>query len=533
MNNNLDILIKNARVIDGTANPYYKTDIGISQGEIARIARNINEEQADIVIHANGLTVSPGFIDTHSHDDLFVIFKPTADEKVRQGVTSVVVGNCGNSVAPKERNRSGVFGRALPEAIIGLVKGISTFNDYLEAVNKAKPGINVIPLVGHSAVRIYVLGIENRPPTQKELEKMQFSVAQAMEEGAFGLSTGLIYPPGNYAETDEIIALASVVGEYAGIYASHIRNEGDNLLPAMEEAIEIGEKAGVPVLISHHKAAGKPNWGKSKLSLKMMADARDRGVEISCDQYPYTAGSTFLGAILPPHHYSEGPKALSLKLGQKSFRDSLIKELEPDAKEGQEHLLRGAGLENIYISQTQKHREYLGRSLAEIALSEGKDSYDLLFDLLMEEPIDINMVLFMMGDEDIHRIMKNPFTMIGTDGTPSFGESKIHPRMSGTYPRVLGEYVRKKRILPLEEAIRKMTSLPAQTFGLKNKGLIKEGFDADLVIFDPDTIIDQATYEEPDLPPLGISHVLVNGRIAVENGKIMGATSGKVLRHQT
>lgn len=527
-----DMLIRGGRVLDGTGNPYVKLDIGLSAGRIALLARDIDPERADQLLDVHGLAVCPGFIDTHTHDDLYVLVRPTADAKVLQGVTSVVTGNCGNSMTPKHRYRRGAFGRGGPEEIMEKVKGMSTFGEYLAAVEAARPGINVVPLVGHGSVRLFVIGSERRPPSTEELGRMKESVAAAMEEGAFGLSTGLIYPPGNYAETAEIVALAEVAARFHGVYTSHIRSEGQALLQALGEAIHIGEAAGLPVLISHHKAAGRPNWGKSKASLRLMEEARARGVEVSCDQYPYAAGSTFLGAALHPRHHAEGPKALSSKLRDPGYRQALIEELEAEETEGWENLLRNAGFENIVICQTEKHSEYLGRNLAELARAEGKSNYEFLFDLLAEETINVNVILFMMADEDIERIMAHPLTMIGTDGTPAFGLSRVHPRMSGTFPRVLGCYAREKGLLRLEEAVRKMTSLPAQTFNLKHKGLIREGYDADLVVFDPETIIDRATYAEPDLGPEGIAYVLVNGQIAADHGRITGATSGRVLRRE-
>ena len=536
MADQFDLLIKNGHIIDGTGNPYYKADIGIKGGHIARIDSDIDPSDVKRVIHADGLTVSPGFIDSHTHDDLFVAVKPTADEKVLQGVTTLVVGNCGYSVAPILRDQEAFF-----RGFLGSFGGkdvsddfleISTIKDYLERIEAARPGINVLSLVGHFTVRAAVLGMENRAPSDIELKKMKALVAQAMEDGAFGLSTGLAYAPGIYSETDEIIELCKVVRQYGGIYTTHLRSESDSVIPAVAEAVKIGDKAGIPVQISHHKMIGKDNWGKSIETLKMMAEARSIGVQVTCDQYPYNAGSTSLSAVLPPRHLSEGPEALSLKLRDKNIRREVIEEIEKGVEGKWENFIRGTGFENIVISVSPSHYEYIGKSVAEIAETKDMSPYDVVFDLIVEDKAGTIIILFMMGDEDIIRIMKSPFTMVGTDGIPGFGNSKVHPRMTGTYPKILGRYVRERGTLSLEDAIRKMTSLPAQTLQIKRKGLLVEGWDADVVIFDPKTIIDQSTYEDPEKGPLGIHYVLVNGQIAVENGKVIGATSGQVLRHR-
>ena len=530
-----DLLIKNGHLIDGTGNPYYKADIGISGGKIIRVDRGIDPTAVQRIIDADGLIVSPGFFDAHSHDDLYLLVNPTCDEKILQGVTTTIIGNCGFSPAPISEDYMTDIKDALRvmggEHIPKEDLEFQSFDNFLRKLEALKPGINVIPLVGHSTVRIAVIGSANRAPTDSELKKMKELVAIAMEEGAFGMSTGLIYAPGNYAKTDEIIELAKVISKFNGIYASHIRSEGDKVIPAIGEAIEIGEEAGVPIHISHHKVIGKNNWGKSVETLKMMAEARARGIEVTCDQYPYRAGSTFLAALLPPSTLADGPEVFSQKLKDTKIRKEVIEEIEKGREVQWENLIKGADFEDILIAMSPNHPDYLGKSIAEIAEIENKNPYDVILDLVVEEKRGTIAILFMMDDEDIQRIMQNSFTMIGTDGIPGFGVSRVHPRLTGTFPRVLGKYVRDKGVLSLEEAIRKMTSLPAQTFRVKRKGLLMEGFDADIVIFNPETIIDKSTYEDPQQKPEGISYVLVNGEIAVENGEITGATSGKVLRH--
>jgi N-acyl-D-amino-acid deacylase len=531
-----DLLIKNGLLIDGTGNPYYKADIGIAAEQIIRIDKNINPTGAHRIINADGLIVAPGFFDTHSHDDLYLLINPTCDEKILQGVTTTIIGNCGFSPAPISDDYEADIKDALRvmggQHITKEELDIHSFEDFLGKLEASRPGINVLPLVGHSTVRIAVLGSSNRTPTYSELKKMKELVAKAMEKGAFGMSTGLIYAPGNYAKTDEIIELGKVISKFKGIYASHIRSEGDQVISAIDEAIEIGEESGVPIHISHHKVIGKNNWGKSLETLKIMGEARARGVEITCDQYPYRAGSTFLAALLPPSILAGGPEVFSKKLKNTKIRKEVVKEIEKGREVQWENLIKGADFESILIAISPNHQDYLGKSIAEIAEIENKNPYDVIFDLVIEEKRGTIVILFMMDDEDIERIMRNPFTMIGTDGIPGFGVSRVHPRLTGTFPRILGRYVRDKGILSPEEAIRKMTSLPAQTFRVKRKGLLREGFDADIVIFNPKTVIDKSTYENPQQKPEGIIYVLVNGEIAVESGEVTGVTSGRVLRHK-
>ena len=529
-----DRLIRGGRIVDGTGNPYYIADIGVAGGMIARIGRGIDPESAKEVVSAEGLTVCPGFIDTHTHDEGYLFFKPSCDEKVRQGVTTVVTGNCGFSLAPISPERGsemkaflGLLGAPhLPEAFwSGLSMG--ALLDHLAAVH---PGINVVPLVGHQTIRIQVMGMDCREAEASEIEEMKVLAGRAMAEGAFGLSTGLNYAPGSFASFGELAEILGVVGEYGGLYATHMRDESSRQREAIEETLGLARQAGVRAHISHHKVMGKPNWGQSEENLRMIEAAREAGLEVTCDQYPYTAASTFLAAALPLEFQSGGPDVFAEKLRDPEVRRALIDQFEHPAREGAGSLSRDVGLENVIISGTRDHPEYTGRSLVEIGEAEGRSPYDVFFDLVMTEKMDVTMVVFMMDEGDIRRIMGRPFTMIGSDSIPDFGTGNTHPRFSGTFPRVLGRYVRELGALELEDAIRKMTSLPARTFGLKNKGLVMEGFDADLVVFDPRTIEDRATYKEPTLPPRGIHHVWVNGEPAVKGGRVTGATSGRVFR---
>jgi len=528
-----DLIIQNGRIIDGTGNPYYRADIAVKNGKIVKIKKALNSSEAHRVISARGLTVCPGFIDTHTHDDLYLLARPACDFKIVQGVTTVVTGNCGFSIAPI----SDVYRSEIEDTfkVMG-GKHVSTkdiclkaFSDYINALNNAAIGINVVPLAGHTTIRIAVMGATDRTPSAAEMDKMKAAVADAMAQGAFGLSTGLIYAPGSYAGTDEIISLCQTVARHHGIYTSHIRSEGDELIPAVAEALRIGKEAAIPVHISHHKAMGRRNWGKSAQTLKMIAQARLEGIAVTCDQYPYTAASTFLAAAIPPKFLADGPERLSAILNDPHTRQVVRQEIENREEKGWENLIESAGFAAIMITGSIIHPEYTGKTIADIARGLDKDPFDVVFDLVAEETRGTVVVLFTMDDPDLENIMQAPFTMVGTDGIPAFGEEMAHPRLTGTFPRILGRYVREKRVLRLETAVRKMTSLPAQTFGLMGKGLLREGFDADIVLFDPDTIIDRATYEDPFRIPEGIHMVLVNGVIAVENGEVAQCSSGEVL----
>jgi len=530
------ILIKNASIVDGSGNPYYKADIAIRRGRIDRIARSIKAEGFHRLLQADHLTVTPGFIDTHTHDDFYVIVRPTCDDKVLQGVTTCVIGNCGFSIAPLSPAHKEEAQEAM--RVIGSQEippefwESQSFGEYLQRLEVIKVGINLIPLVGHQSTRIAVLGSVNRAPNDWELGRMKGLVTEAMEAGAFGFSTGLIYAPGSYAQLNEIVELTKVVAPYGGIYISHIRSEGDFEIPALEEAIRVGREAGVPVHISHLKVVGRENWGKSKAVLRMISEARAAGIQVTCDQYPYTAGSTYLASALPPWILAGGEKEYSQRLQEKRVRKAIVEEIEKGKESLWENWIKAAGFEGIVITASPRHPDYVGKTVAAIAQAQRKNPYDLIFDLIIEEKKATAVLLFVMAEEDVEKIMQSPFTMIGTDGIPRFGPSQNHPRQTGSFPRVLGRYCREKGILGLEDAVRKMTSLPAQAFQLKKKGWVREGFDADLVVFDPQTIIDRSTYEDPNREPEGINYVLVNGEIAVENGKVTRATSGKILRRQ-
>jgi N-acyl-D-amino-acid deacylase len=486
-----DLIIRGGRVIDGTGTPARDAEIGVSGGRIAAIGAI--EGEAGEVIDAAGMAVTPGFIDVHSHDDVALINMPLMDFKAAQGVTTVVCGNCGAGAAPAN-DRFRQFYRRGVEGILGPVDEFTwtSLPQFYEAVRAAQPSVNAAFLVPHGALRVAAMGWENRPPSAEELSTMKELLAEGMAAGAVGLSTGLIYAPGAYAQTDELIQLAGVVTQYGGIYASHIRNESERMLEAVREAIHIGEEAGVPVQISHHKASGQHCWGMTEQSLPLIDEARARGLDVTIDVYPYIAASTALAAIAP--------------------RGRLAERMEPH---------------EVLIASVKHQHQYEGKRLDEIASMMDLPVQEATSRLLREEENTPSAIMFIMDEADVRRVLAHETCMIGSDGLPTSG--KPHPRLYGTFARVLGRYVRDEGLLSLEEGVRRMTSLPARKFRLADRGELREGAAADIVIFDPKTIDDIATYEEPRQYPPGVARVIVNGQVVVKDGKPMRKPAGQVL----
>ncbi|MCG0276218.1 MAG: D-aminoacylase [Thermosediminibacteraceae bacterium] len=524
-----DIVILNGRVVDGTGNPWFYADIAVTKGRIMAVGR-LKNFRAKKVLDASGLFVTPGFIDIHSHSDLEPMVNYKCESKVRQGVTTEVVGNCGDSAAP-------VLGQAYEEQrrsardLYGIDAGWNTVAEYLEALERARPSINYAMLAGHGTIRKSVMGYERRQPTPEEMRRMKVLLKEAMEQGAFGLSTGLIYPPGSFAETGEIVELCRVAAENGGIYATHMRDEGERLEEAVEEAIAIGEKAGIPVEISHHKACGMSYFGKVERTLLMIKEARERSIDVTCDVYPYMATATGLTSIVPDWAHEGGIEKLIHRLQDKILRERIKKEADPIQK-------ALSGYENVYITYvaTEANRRFQGKSLEEVGAILNKNPLDAALDLIVEERGQVGMIRFAMDEEDVKKVLTSPFSMIGSDGSALapygiLSGSHPHPRNYGTFPRVLARYVREQGILTLEEAVRKMTSFPARRLGLWDRGIIMEGMAADIVIFDLDKVKDMATYENPKTYPKGIVHVIVNGVPVISEGKHTGARPGRVLRN--
>jgi len=516
-----DLVIRNAKIIDGSGNPWYKADIGVADERIATIGRI---EDGRHVIDAEGLAAAPGFIDTHSHSDLMLIAEPEAKQKTMQGITTEIVGQDGLGEAPISDETLGDWRRYLAglNGDPDIEWSWREFGEYLDALDKAETSTNVASLVGHGNLRLLAMGMENRAPTQTELSTMKRLLSESMEAGGFGLSTGLIYPPCVYADSVELTELCSVAARHNGIFVVHMRNEGDGLFDSIDDVAKIGRDAGIRVHVSHFKVSGSGNWGKAEEAIAMIKAHRREGVEFTVDQYPYIAGSTFLSSLLPISAHEGGAKRMLARLRDPSER-AQIRGLIAES--------RGLdwGWHNILVTSvnTEKNKPHEGLNLREIAERRGEDPVETLFNIVLEEENAVTMVSFNMSEEDVHTIMESPFQMACTDGIVL---GKPHPRAYGSFPRILGRYV-KEGVIRLEDAIRKMTSLPAQTFGIRDRGLLKQGMHADITIFDPDKVIDKATYQDPIQFPEGIEYVIVNGTVTVENGVHTGKRAGKVLKH--
>jgi len=500
-----DVLIAGGEVIDGTGGARFRADVAVRGERIVAVSRRaLPRGSARRVIDARGKVVAPGFIDLHTHLEPLPDM-PGAESHVRQGVTTAVGGPDGGGPWP--------------------------FGAYLDRVGAAGLGMNVAYLAGHNTIRRQVLGTANRAPTAAELDRMRAMVAQAMGEGAFGLSTGLLYIPGNYADITEVIALARAAGDSGGIYTSHLRAEGLGLLEGVREAIDIGRDAGIPVVLTHHKAVGKAMWGKSVTTLAMIDSARSAGLDVMADQYPYTASSTGLGVLVPQWAQANGDTAFSRRLADPVLRDSIVKEivflLEND---------RGGGdLKRVQFSTVRWKPDLEGRTLYDWVTERGLPATPVAAaDLIIEGMLagGASMVFHVMDEGDVRRIMRHRWTAIASDGRLSQpGNGVPHPRAYGTFPRVLGRYVRELGVLTLEDAVRKMTGLPAARLGLTDRGRIAEGRMADVTVFDPATVADRATFTEPHQYPAGIDYVIVNGQVTVDAGAMTAVRAGRVLRH--
>jgi len=534
MASSYDLVIKGGQVIDGTGNPWFKKDIGITEGKIKRVGHIA--DNASKTIEAKGMVVSPGFVDLHSHDDFGILAYPNAESHIMQGVATSVVGNCGLSLAPLNPDNLALLKRYL-SSFLEDSKDYGwewrTLREYYEKVEGEGISLNLAPLVGQGTVRLAVKGFDSNEASKEEMNEMKKLIAQGLEDGAFGMSTGLVYPPGSYSSTKELIELASVLRKYGAIYTTHMRNEGDRLMESLEEAIRIGEENDIPVEISHHKVAGRSNWGKVNATLRVMEQARQRGVEVNCDVYPYTAGSTTITVILPIWTLEGGIPKMLERLKDKEVRERIKKE-NTEGTVSRFNVMKNAGWDRIVIAGCAPKKEYEGKSLEEILKERNRfdNPYEGVFDLLLEIEGNATIIMFSMDEDDVKTVMSSPLSSLISDSSataPSTG-GKPHPRGYGTFPRVLGKYVREEKLLTLEEAIRKMTSLPATKIGLESRGIIKEGFWADVVIFDPATIKDKATFDNPHQYPEGINYVIVNGQVVVDHGRLTGVRPGKVLR---
>ncbi len=524
-----DLVIRNGLVLDGSGSPPLKKDIGIIGDTITTI-KDLAGAEAERIIDAKGLYVAPGFIDIHNHSDLSILENPDAHNYVLQGVTTLVIGNCGSSPAPLTDTNKRDFEKNIKRDYPGVEIRWESLGEYLKYLEEVKPTPNIAPLLGHGTLRSAVIGFEDKRPSEKDHAEMKRLVEDAMRAGAFGMSTGLIYVPSMFADTREIIELMKTVAGFGGIYTTHMRNEGVGLIDSVIEAIQIGVESGTSVEISHLKASGRPAWGKVSVALDLISEYVSRGYDISADAYPYTASSTSLTALLPSY-VREG-----------SREDVLRRLSDPEILNKLKESLGGVFFEERYISwsdimisYSHKHKEFEGLRLDKIAERLGLDPVDTIIKLLIDDELGTRMVMFGMREEDVARVISHPLVAVGSDGSVTrFGEGKPHPRSYGTFPRVIARYVREQKLISLPEAIRKMTSLTARKLGLWDRGLIRPGFKADLVIFDYYKIEDTATYENPHSYPNGIRYVIINGRVVAENKRIYREIRpGKILRRTT
>ncbi|WP_227380278.1 N-acyl-D-amino-acid deacylase family protein [Haladaptatus halobius] len=528
-----DILITNTKIVDGTGAPWYRGAIEVNDGRIASISRKSNPNiGTEETIDANGKVVCPGFIDTHSHSDMELFDDPTLAPKVRQGITTEVLGQDGFSMAPMYRDGGAEEWSKQLGALAGRVNVEWTWgsvSDYLDAIDKSRIAPNAALIVGHGTVRFNVLGMDSRNPTDVELEEMADLVTEALKDGAIGFSTGLIYTPCTYAETREVQELAARLRPYGRPFIAHIRSEGRWIWEALDEFVDIGAEEGIPLHLSHFKVAGPEQHGKVDQAKAFIETARERGVDFTAEQYPYTAGSTMLSAVLPPWVHAAGPEGTLEYLTDDDARERIRRDVTEWRIEGWENIGALSGWENVVIAnvESEANAEVEGLSIAEVADDRGIGSIDAICDLLVEEDLSVSISLHMLDEDDVHEILSYERVCVGTDGL--FG-GKPHPRVYGSYPRILGTYVREENLFTLEEAVRKMTSLPARAMGLDQKGVVRPGMDADLVVFDPVRVKSHATFENPRRFPEGIDHVLVNGEFAVRDGETTENLPGRTIR---
>lgn len=527
-----DILLKNGRIIDGTGNPWYAADVGIRGDRIAAIGR-LHDAKAKKVIDASGLVVAPGFIDTLGQSETALLIDNRSVSKLSQGITSEVTGE-GASIAPQDALTLAALQPALEPYHLNV--DWADLRGYFRRLEKNGTPLNIGTYVGAAQVREAVLGDANRAPTPEELERMKGLVGDAMRQGAFGISTALIYPPGHYARTEELIELAKVVSQFGGIYASHMRSEGQSEVAAIEEALRIGREARVPVEIFHLKVIGKPRWGSMPRIVGMIQAARDSGQDVTANMYPYVAGGTALASSLPPWVADGGQDKLLERLRDPAIRARIKKELAEEHPDWENLYLGSGGPSGVLVASVVNKdlKQWTGKTIAEIATEQKKNPLNAMFDFILADKGQTGALYFIASEDDLEYGLKQPWTSIGLDANETSLDGLLfephgHPRAFGSMPRLLGHYVRDRKIMPLEQAVRKITSLPAQRHGMTNRGLLKEGFFADVTVFDPSTIADKATYTEPTQLSQGVRYVLVNGQIEFSDGQLTGVKAGRPL----
>ena len=528
-----DIVIRNAHIVDGTGSPWYSGDLAIRDGRVAAIG-SLAAASAKQVIDARGRVVAPGFIDMLGQSELTILVNPHLPSKIFQGITTEITGE-GGSVAPL--NDRIVAADRVTYEHLHIQPDWRTFEQYFARLEKQGMGINLASFAGATQVRRMVIGDDNRPPTPAELDRMKALVRDAMQQGAVGVSTSLQYAPAPYATTEELIALAREASPFGGVYATHMRSESDEILKALDEAIRIGREANVPVEVWHIKAAGKKNWGRMPEIIARIEAARAAGVDITADTYAYTAGFNSFSAIIPPWAHDGGDARMIARLKDPATRARIRKEMESDTGTWENEWQQVAGPESFLVAVVQNPKlvPLQGKRLSEVATLWGKEPIEAAFDLLIEDQAFTNVALFMMSENDVSLALQQPWVSFDNDsqGTAPdglLGSEHPHPRAYGAFPRILRKYVREEKKLRLEEAIRKMTALPAQRIRLADRGVLKQGMWADVVIFDPEKVRDLATFEEPNQLSVGMDYVLVNGVPVIAEGKMTNALPGKVLK---
>ncbi|MCG7856606.1 D-aminoacylase [Flavihumibacter sediminis] len=495
-----DIIIRNGKIINGTGNAWFRGDVGIINGRIIRIG-NLAAEKATKTIDAAGLIVAPGFIDVHGHIEGSILERPTADNFIYDGVTTIITGNCGGSA--------------------------NDLSQFFLSLDSVKTSLNIASLVGHNTVRRLAVGLENKIITESDQRKMDSIVAKAMQDGAVGLSTGLIYLPGMFSKTEEVVSLAKVAAAHQGVYASHIRSEGNNVAEAIREAINIGKEAGIPVQISHFKVSGKSNWGRSSETLSYIEEARKGGYDVTIDQYPYTASSTNLNTQLPDWAQDGGADSIRLRFANAAIKERIVSEMITQMKKN-----KYKNYSHAVVARFSADSSFNGKSISEINKIKGRKpklKQEVLTVIDMIDAGGAQMIYHSMNENDVRHFMQYPHNMVGADAGVSNGRGMPHPRGYGSNARVLAKYVREEKIISLEEAIRRMTSLAAQKFNLKNRGLIMEGMAADIVVFDAEKVTDRSTFEQPHQFSEGFRYVVVNGQMVIDEGKHTGTRSGSCL----
>lgn len=524
-----DLVLRGGHVLDGTGAAMVRADVGVKADRVSAVG-DLSGRRAVREIDASGLVVAPGFIDVQGQSGTSLLVDGNGQSHIRQGITTEIIGEGGTPALWTEET---IDRDALERFKITF--DWSGFDGYLRHLEQKGTSINLGSFIPATMVRTEAIGRDNREPTPEELERMESIVEKAMQQGGFGLSSALIYPPGAYAKTAELVALAKVAARNGGIYISHVRGESFRVKEAISEAIQIGETAGLPVVIYHLKVAAKPYWGTMGQVGSLIDEARARGVKVSACQYPYTAGGTGLIACLPTWAQEGGREKTLERLRDPKLRARMRKEIETTI-EGWENLIAGAGWEGIQIASIPEAMDtsILGKRIARIAADKKQDPWETFFSLLLEGEGRIGALYHMMSEDDVRTAMKFPWVSVGTDASalPTEGElarGQPHPRSYGTFPRILGRYVREEKVLTLEEAVRKMTSLAAEQLNIKERGKVQEGYFADLVLFDPATVIDRATFENPKVYPDGIVTVIVNGKVTIDRGQHTGAHAGRAL----